>query len=93
MPDDNWTLDQDSELNVLIPWLDAHPESDLALRRCLAAILRAPFDRGAIQEYADPQPADPPMLWAEVGGGTDLGVIYLLNPRDRTVVLADIGRA
>jgi hypothetical protein len=62
MTDDNWTLDQDSELNVLIPWLAAHPETEIPLRRFLAEILQGPLRRGQVQEYAKPESGDPPML-------------------------------
>jgi len=92
MTDENWRLDQDSELNVLIPWLAAHPETETPVKNCVAQVLNNPYNRGGLQEYTEPAPGDPPMLWAAVRGGTELGVLYILNETDKTVVLVDIGR-
>lgn len=81
-----WTLDLDSELNVVIPWLDGEPDPDrrAALLEWLAGLLLMP-DR--------PWLMDAENVFAVVARPLGVVVVWHLDPARRVVRVSHIGDA
>lgn len=86
MSNDEWTLDQDSELNTVIPWLDREqdPERRATLLSWIGGLLRNP-DR--------PQLMDSPNVFSVQIPRTDIVVIWHLDEANRAVQVSHIGSA
>lgn len=82
----SWTLDQDSELNVLIPWLDREPDREKRARvvAWIADLVRAPVERGVEDEAGFASALVP---------GADTTVIWALDTDNLLVVLLHVGPA
>jgi hypothetical protein len=80
----SWTLDLDSELNVVIPWLDreSDPERRSRLLGWLAVLLTGP-DR--------PASMDADNVFSAVLPRDDVVVIWHLDTRRRVVLISHIG--
>lgn len=86
MSNGEWTLDQDSELNVVLPWLadEQDPERKATLLEWLSGILRDP-DR--------PRLMDTDNVFSVQIQSTDIVVIWHLDHGNRVVQVSHIGTA
>jgi hypothetical protein len=82
----DWTLDQDSELNVVVPWLDGEPDATNreSLLEWLAGLLRDP-DRPRLMDTYNVFSVQLPR--------TNIVVIWHLDVDNRTVQVSHIGSA
>lgn len=86
MSNGEWTLDQDSELNVVLPWLadEQDPETKATLLEWLSGLLRDP-DR--------PRLMDTDNVFSVQIQSTDIVVIWHLDHGNRVVQVSHIGTA
>ena len=80
-----WTLDPDSELNVIIPWLDSGPSGHE--RECVSAYINE-----LLWDPFRPKLEGPDDVFSVVVPGTSLTMIWTFDLRSRSVYVADIRR-
>jgi hypothetical protein len=78
-----WTLDPDSELNVIIPWLDSGPSEHE--RECVSAYID-----GLLRDPFRPTLEGPDDVFSVVVPRTSLTMIWTFERRPRSVYIADI---
>ena len=81
-----WTLEPDAEREYLLPWLLAEPDPQLRVKvlAFIADVLRNP-DRPSLR-------SDTGVYSVDAVRGTDVGLVWILDPSTREVVLAFVGR-
>jgi hypothetical protein len=87
LSDGEWTLDPDSEANVLLPWAlapDRDPEIRERVEVWIGEMVKNPVGRGV---------EEPPGVHSVKVPGTDVAVVWTLNHEERVVILAHIGDA
>jgi hypothetical protein len=79
-----WKLDEDSELHVLIPWLDGQrdPETRALVLECIATLLLDPI-RPALE--------DAPGVFSIKVPNAPVALIWHVNPEQRIVLISHIG--
>jgi hypothetical protein len=82
----DWALDLDSELNVVIPWLDGEPDASrhAAVATWIAGLLVNPYR---------PHLMDGDNVFSVQLPRSDVVVIWHLNESNHTVFVSHIGKA
>jgi len=80
-----WSLDLESEVAYLLPFYlrEPDPEVKRQVEEFIALLVTSPVGRGS---------QDAPDVFHAHAGRTGVVVVWLLNPEDRTVVLAAVER-
>ena len=87
MSDEAWTLEQNAECEILLPWREQEPDSEVEARvlEYVAGLLRDPF-RSLLED-----PADSGVFSLEAVPGTNVSLGWTLNMTTKEVVLFHVG--